>query len=51
MTDWAGKGTRVQKHYRCMSDIIAVDINDYKDPSEHPRFPEADGKNLGDKDS
>jgi hypothetical protein len=51
LTDWVGKGIRIQEHDRCMSDIIVVDINDDKDRSEHPQFPEVDEKNFGDKES
>jgi hypothetical protein len=49
--DWTGKETKIQEHDRCVLDIIAVDICDDKDSSEHPPFPEADEKNLGDKES
>jgi hypothetical protein len=51
LTDWAGKETKIKEHDICMSDIIAVDICDYKDSSEHPLFPEAEEKNHGDKDT
>jgi hypothetical protein len=45
-TNWTGKGIKIQEHDRCVSDIIAVDICDDKDPSEHPPFPDADEKIL-----
>jgi hypothetical protein len=38
LSNWAGKGIRIQEHDSCLSDIIAVNYKEKFESSEHPRF-------------
>jgi hypothetical protein len=51
LTDWAGKGTKIQEHGQCMSDIIAVDCKKENTSSEHPPSPKGDDNIFRDKES